>query len=65
MHPIDKSVTSLHKMGQADGSYVAASPSERVAMVWELTAEAWTLKDRGPEHVERRLQRTVAHLLGK
>ena len=41
--------------------FVEASPSERVGMVWELTEELWSLRDKG--NAERRLQRDVANLV--
>jgi len=50
----------LKRMTKQDDSYVNASPGERVAVVWEITAELWALKDK--EYVERRLQRHVAGL---
>ncbi len=46
-----------------DEAYVKASPAERVAFMWELTAEIWSL--RGSEYVERRLPRNVTNLTRK
>ena len=52
--------STLKKMSKEDDSFVGASAPERVAFMWELTAELWSLK--GPEDVERRLPRHVTNL---
>jgi len=44
-----------------DGGYMPGTPAERLAQVWELTREAWSLLDAG--HAEQRLQRHVAVLI--
>jgi hypothetical protein len=48
-------------MTEQDNCYVDASPRERIAFIWELTAELWSLKDK--RHVEQRLQRNVTNLI--
>lgn len=53
--------TTLKKMSKGDDCYVESSPQERIAFMWELTAELWSLS--GSEYVERRLQRNVAKLI--
>jgi len=40
--------------------YADILPADRVSMMWELTAEIWSL--RKSPYVERRLQRNVANL---
>ena len=44
-----------------DSEFVDASPAERFGFVWELTAEAYSLK--GNFDAEQRLQRNVAKLI--
>ena len=56
-----RSHTVLKKLSAEDDSYVNAPPSDRVAFVWELTAELWSMKDK--ENAERRLQRDAANLV--
>ncbi len=53
--------TTLKKMTEQDNGYVDASPRERIAFIWELTSELWSLKDK--QHVEQRLQRNVTNLI--
>ena len=52
---------ALKRMTKHDDSYVEASPRERIAFIWELTAELWSLRDK--RHVERRLQRNVTNFI--
>ena len=56
-----RSYTNLKKMTKQDDSYVNASPQERIAVIWEITAELWSLKDR--QYAEQRLQRNVTKLI--
>jgi len=56
-----RNLTTLKKMTEQDNCYVDASPQERIAFIWELTAELWSLKDK--QHVEQRLQRNVTNLI--
>ena len=57
-----KHCVSLKKLSHDDteDGFVKASPKARIAFIWELTAELWSLS--GVENVERRLQRDVVHL---
>lgn len=57
---MDRSQGSLHDLHEVQDERVSEKPEELVAMIWELTAEVWSLM--GAECVERRLQRHVAHL---
>jgi len=56
-----RNYTNLKKMTKQDDSYVNASPQERIAVIWEITAELWSLKDR--QYAEQRLQRNVTKLI--
>ena len=58
---MDRKQASLKKMTKEDDCYVAASPAERLSLMWEITAEVWSLKDK--KSVERRLPRNVANLI--
>jgi len=60
---LQKDRTRLKKLGDEDDNFVDASPAERLGMMWELTAEIWSL--RGQEIAQQRLQRHVASLVGK
>ena len=51
----------LKKMTKEDDCFVDASPQQRIAFMWELTAELWSLKD--SKCAERRLQRHVTNLI--
>ena len=53
----------LKKMTKEEDNYMDASPAQRVAVVWELTREIWSLKDK--KNVERRLQRNITRLIRK
>ena len=53
--------TTLKRMTKDDDCYVDASPQERIAVIWEITAELWSLKDK--QYAERRLQRDVTNLV--
>ena len=56
-----RNYTKLKKMTKQDDSYVNASPQERISVIWEITAELWSLKDR--QFAEQRLQRNVTKLI--
>lgn len=61
---VKKSYTSLSILKKEDdGGYVQMTPSERVAFIWELTAEIWALKDK--INVKRRLQRHITNFIKK
>jgi hypothetical protein len=55
--------TTIKKMTQQDDNFVSASPGQRAAFVWELTAELWSLRD--SRNVRQRLQRNVTNLVKK
>jgi len=57
---VKRNQSTLKRTSKEDNSFVRASAAERVAFMWELTAELWSLK--GAEYVERRLQRDVTNL---
>lgn len=46
----------------ADDEYVEASIGDRIAMVWDITIELWSIAQKGEISVQPRLQRHVAHL---
>jgi len=58
---VDRNHTVLKKMTKQDDCYVDASPQERIAAIWEITSELWSLRDK--QHAERRLQRNVINLI--
>jgi hypothetical protein len=60
---LQKNLTRLKKLSEEGNNFVDASPAERLGMVWELTAEIWSL--RGQDIAQQRLQRHVASLVGK
>ena len=41
-----KSCTKLKKMTKQDDYFMNASPQERIASIWELTAELYSLKNK-------------------
>jgi len=60
---VQKDQARLRKLSDEDDDFVDASPAERLSMMWELTAEIWSL--RGQDCAQRRLQRHVASLVRK
>ena len=58
---LDRTKIMIKKQDKQDDSYMDASPQERIAVVWELTAEVWSI--RNAEDVEQRLQRNVTKLI--
>jgi len=58
---LQKDRARLRKLTDEDDDFVDASPAERLGMIWELTAELWSL--RGQDCAEQRLQRHVASLI--
>ena len=58
-----KNHTALKKMTRKDDSYVNASPQDRLALMWEITSEIWSLKNKND--VKRRLQRNITRLIKK
>jgi len=63
MIKLQKDRTRLRKLSDEDDNFVDASPAERLGMMWELTAELWSL--RGQDYAQQRLQRHVASLVGQ
>lgn len=58
---LNRKQTSVKKMTKNDDCFMEASFEERIAFIWELTAELWSLQ--GTKDVERRLQRNVTNLI--
>lgn len=58
-----RNYTKLKKMSEDEDPYVDASPEERVSIIWEITSENWSLRDK--QNVERRLQRNITALIKK
>jgi hypothetical protein len=58
---LQKDQARLKKLSDEDDDFVDASPAERLDMMWELTAELWSLQ--GQECAQQRLQRHVASLI--
>jgi hypothetical protein len=52
---------SRRKLSESGNSYVPGTAAERLAMVWPLTAEAYSLS--GKYNVEQRLQRHIVRLV--
>ena len=61
MMRLQKDRARLKKLSDEDDNYVDASPAERLGMMWELTAELWSLQ--GQDDAQQRLQRHVARLV--
>lgn len=60
---LNRRYATLKKLTDFDDGYVAASPQKNLSLMWELTEELWSLKDK--KNAKRRLQRNVAHLVKK
>ena len=60
---LKKTNIRLKKMNKIDDSYVKDSPSHRISMIWEITAEIWSLREN--KYVKRRLQRNITNLIKK
>lgn len=58
-----KKITRLKKMSKGDNSFVKATPQDRVACMWDITAEIWALKNR--RNVKQRLQRHLTSIIKK
>jgi hypothetical protein len=61
MMKVQRDKTRLRRLSDEDDEFVDASPAERIGMIWELTAEVWSL--RGQDCAQQRLQRHVASLV--
>lgn len=55
-----KNRTRLKKLSDEDDDFVDASPAERLDIIWELTAELWSL--RGQECAQK--QRQIVEIEG-
>jgi hypothetical protein len=60
---VDRSQAALIKDKTQTSDYVDAPPARRVALVWELTEELWSITGRAD--AQQRLQRNVAALKKK
>jgi hypothetical protein len=59
---MDRQITRLGRLGDHwDDDFVPGTMAERIAMVWPLTRDVFSLSRR--HDVERRLQRHVARLV--
>ena len=63
MFKVDRKKASIKKGFDDGAEYVDASPAERMAFIWELTKEIWSLKDE--INVKRRLQRHITNFIKK
>ena len=61
MMKVQRDKVRLRRLSDEDDEFVDASPAERIGMIWELTAEVWSL--RGQDCAQQRLQRHVASLV--
>ncbi|MFH0889093.1 MAG: hypothetical protein V1871_07805 [Planctomycetota bacterium] len=62
MIKVKRNNITIKKMAELpESDYMKTSPGERIAFIWELTSELWSLKESGS--AERRLQRNVAALI--
>lgn len=61
MMNVQRDKARLRKLTDEDDDFVDASPAERLGMMWELTAEVWSLQ--GQDGAQQRLQRHVARLI--
>ncbi|MFH1288262.1 MAG: hypothetical protein ABII25_06150 [bacterium] len=58
---LNRNYVILKKMTKEDDSYAAISPQERVSVMWDITAEIWSLRDK--KSVKQRLRRNVTNLI--
>jgi hypothetical protein len=61
MLKLQKDKARLRKLTDEDDDFVDASPAECLGIMWELTAEVWSL--RGQDCAQQRLQRHAASLV--
>lgn len=57
---LDRKQACLKKMTKEDDSFVRMSPSKRISLMWDITAELWSLSG---YNVKQRLQRNVTKLI--
>ena len=63
MIKLQRDKARLRKLTDEDDDFVDASPAECLGMMWELTAEVWSL--RGQDGAQQCLQRHVARFVGR
>ena len=63
MFKVNRKQVSIKKSFDDGLEYVDAAPEERIAFIWELTQEIWSLKDE--TSAKRRLQRHITNLIKK
>lgn len=60
---LDRKVTIVTRLGDpADDGWVNGTPSQRIAMVWDITVALWSIATKGQVHAGTRLRRDVAVL---
>ncbi len=60
---LNKNIANISSMRNiVDDDYVDASLTDRISMVWDITAELWSLTKKGEMSAKSRLQRDVANL---
>jgi hypothetical protein len=62
MTKVQRDKARLKKLTDEDDDFVDASPAGRLGMMWELTAEVWSLQ--GQDIAQQLLQRHGARLDG-
>ena len=63
---LKRSIVKLSLMKNiVDDDYVDAPLTDRISMVWDITAELWSLTTKGEMSAKSRLQRNVANLTRK
>jgi len=58
---VQRQKVRLRKLSDEDNGFVDASPAERLSVIWELTEELWSLREK--DRAQQRLQRHVAGLI--
>jgi hypothetical protein len=61
MLTLQRNKARLKKLTDEDDDFMDAWPAQWLGMMWELTAEVWSLRD--PDGAQQRLQRRVARLV--
>ncbi len=63
MIKVDREHVAVKKIKGGEFDFAKLAPEKRVAFIWELTAEIWSLKDK--TSAKRRLQRHITKLIKK
>jgi len=58
---VDRSIIVLKKTNDDDVCFVSGTPEELLSLVWEISAELWSLS--GSEDAERTCQRNITKLI--